>query len=961
MGQSEVGDFSKGLEQLAKLGLPAMEGAEWVKSPSNSNQTFTDSYEFRDVGVNISGSVWKLATDPPSYIEFGSAETIDLPEPEATDDSGSGSDDEPGLLGKMLRGYQEKNPEPEKAPNPKPKISKATKDAEKIATSLAKPSVAEELNSNINWGNSQLHGRLMLFAAQLHAAGETDSANKLAAALFNAVNEDTALIDGAISHLADTIYAATAESFFENTDWDNYLSECTALLEKFPRGWANAPAVALLVSKLEKRTDTQTTPSLPGITLNPEAILLLDKLLEKTETVTDINALAAAQGININDYPPEMRSEIIAMLSQRGMGGFSQEHGIWLLPAEEADQSPDNTPAGKLKALRMDGLIALAAVTTDETLVPARHTSRRSSYYSSNESAAEQIRKRYQSLARPTTRGEIAVSLLTSVIPTPENRYGSSDETDPAALSQEAIAFWKSNKDKSPVELATLYMMEGNSSQQSQATTFLTSSSDPSAHTAFEKAVLASPDPISLAPHVEAYLDTRKAAAKPFASDYIALLRENPPSDEELERTTGGYHIRDAGGVENFIKKLSVKIGDVSLEKMITEALEASSESGESKEGEMTPLAALNSTIETIPLEDCLLAFGKAAPLASPEQWMEIHQLLLQRISEESYSENETNITFSEDIIQTWRPLVARTENFPEKGYFTTYARGFGAKNTGELSMIMLVLAADPEITYEVGNLIHIESDTAVIMDIFRSRLTAIFSGEDPEPLPSVENVSDERSAEISESLASLSASEIIPFANKLSRDERLFMMSKILEYNQTSSTPQGILDLRTTISSTEPYAASDHDAETAALLGIKPGDKITPDFIESISDRLLKQPETFSTTTVIFYPGAMYLGTALYVTTVKDLDPQRIQSTGLSYMLRGMKQTGDFPAYCNRAIGNNFFVKTIEDGKIVATESKTTLAETLNASLESKKAVLNQIRISILTREDLEKISNQE
>lgn len=972
LGEAEKEDFSNGLEQLAKLGLPSMKGAEWVKSPIKSHESFTKSYEFREMGVSLSGSAWKLATDPPTYIEFGSAETLDPPEPEPTPDATSDPEEKPGFLGKMLRGYQEKNPEARKTPQPKaqpqPKISKAAKDAEKITAALAKSSVAEELNNNIDWGSSDLHSRLMLFAAQLHAAGDTQSANKLAAALFNTVTQDTALIDGAISYLADSTYTATAESFFETTDWDTYLAECTALLEKFPRGWANAPAVALLTSKLQNRTAPKPTPSLPGITLNPQAIQLLDALLEKTETPTDINALAAAQGININDYPPQARKEIIAMLRQGDLSGSHQQHGIWLLPDEENPQDPASSPIEKLKNLRMDALIALAAITQDHTLIPSRHSSSSSSYFSRSSSPAEQLQERYQSLARPTTRGEIAISLLTAIIPAPEHDpFSSSGEIDPTTLTHEAIAFWKSHKDKTPVQLATLYITEGSSTQQAQATSFLTSSTDPAAHTAFEKAVLASPDPISLAENVEAYLVLRKRAAKPFATAYIALLRENPPTEEDLESTPGGYHIRDAGGVENFIKKLSLKIGDVSLEKMIAQALKAPAEPHPSDQHEPTPLAALHTAIESITLEECLLAFGKAAPLASTDQWMEIHQLLLARIYRELENAQQPppNSTphHSPAIIQTWKPLLAKTDPLPTDGQFAKYARAYGGETTGDGSAIILELAADPQLAYTFGKYLQIEPAPTALMETIRTRLEASLSGRTPQPWPNPENVSEERSAEISAKLTSLPASEILPYAQSLSRDERLLLMDLITTFNDANPPPPGLLELRSTIVSLQPYAPSDHDQQAAAQLGISVGEKITPELIDSISDRFLLDPATHSTTNLVFYPSAMNLGVTLYLTTAKDLHPEKLHSTRISHLARTMArlELGDSPAFCAQHIGRATDNKLLKNGKPTTLESEDSAIQVLKDALKANTAILPPIRISTLSQADFEKISNQE
>lgn len=957
MGETKSPDFSQGLEQLARLGLPSMKGAEWVEFSGESDQGFTRSYEFRELGVNLTGSAWKLATEPPTYVEFGSAQALASPDSAGDGEEGD-SRKKTGLLGKMLRNYRQENPEPGKPEKTAPVISRAAKDAERIATSLAKESVAEEVNDNIRWGNSALHGRLMLFAAQLHAAGETESADKLASALFNAVENDPALVDGAISHLADNQYSEVAGAFFKNTDWEIYLSAANALLEKFPRGWANAPAVALLVSKLEKRLDTPPPPSLPGIELKPEALQLLGSLLEKQEAVTDLDALAAAQGININDYPVEMRPQIIAMLQERGMGG--SEQGLWLLPSAGESTAADTSPTGKLKAMGMDGFIALAAVATDETLVPARHTGDQGSYHGSNESPAEEIRQRYQHLTRPTSRGEIAVALISSVLPVQDDdEFGNSSQPDPAELSEAAIAFWKSNRDKSPVELASLYIAEGNSTQQSYASTFLASGKDPAAHAAFEKSVLASDDPIALAANVEEYLDARKKAAKPFADAYIRLLRENPPSDEDLQRTTGGYQIREAGGLENFIKKLSLKVGDVSLAKMVADALKAPGET------EPSPLAALASAIQSIPLNECLVAFGKVAGAASADQWMEIHNLLRTRIYYELRNSDDDDPggfePLPENVLEIWRPLAARAEPLPSEGDFPQYASAYGAKTTGDASALILELATSPGLAYAVNNFAQIEGRSDVVMEHVRKRVDAWSSGKEPEPWPDAENVSEERTEEISAKLSELKAGEIIPYATYLNRDERLALMGVLSEYGDSNPAPPGLLELRETVVSLQPVFGQYHDAKATAKLGISVGDQITAELLTRISDSLLADPAATSTTTVALFPAAMNLGSNLLVTTAKDLDPAKSRSSGLANVASLFEQFENPDAISTIVVGQNGDVRVMKEGKPVTLESEGSGLEDLAKALESKSAVLPAIRIYILTKEDAEKISNQE
>ena len=956
--------FSKGLDRIAELGLPDMKGAMWMKIPGDSESYFTSSYQFQEMAAKLSGNAWKRATDPPTYLEFGSAITLSSDQPE-TKTSDADGEAKPGLLGKMLQNYQDKNPEAEKKPKaPEPVVSQAAKDAAKLVKALEKASVVESVNDSIEYGSANLHGRLMLFAAQLQAAGETESANALAAALFKAVDNDSALIDGAISHLADTDYATAVNSFFETTDWQAYHTAIKALLEKFPRGWADAPAVALLSTNLEKRSATPPPLSLPGIAVKPEALALLDKLLVKHTVKTSDEALAKAQGMDLNQYPARQRAEMIQWLRANAGEGISfSDTSLWLLPSEGKGDEQTSSPIESIKAMRMDGFIALAAAVTDETLVPIRKQNEGGGYYSSSESPAALIRRRYANLARPISRGEIAAALISSAIPTQEDPYSNSTPPDPADLAAQAIEFWKANKDKSGVELATLYIAEGSDNQRSFASSYLAASKDPAAHAAFEKTVLESNDPLSLIQAVESYLDARKAAAKTFANAYIKLIRDNPPSEEDLQRGMFGYQIREAGGIDNYLKKLSLKVGDVSLKKMIAEALRAKAEPTEDEDEEpKSPIAALATAIQGMPLHECLTAFGKARSAASPGQWMEIHQLLLGRIYYETRNrggeEGGDTKALPEDVLEIWKTHIARTDELPAEGDFPKFARAYGAKTTGDGSALIVELAADPMLAYTLNHFAQAAESPEAVMAFARKRVEAWSSGAEPEPWPSSGSVSEERVGEISGKIDTLKADEIIPYAMSLPLSERLSLMEIV---GEEEAAPVGLLELRNTLVSLKPVFAQDHDAEAAAKLGLAVGDKITPELLTKIVDALLLDAANTSTTAVMLFPAPLNLGSSLYVTSVKDLDRTKLRSSGIEYTARLFAQHESPEAMCVIAVQNAADIRVLKDGKPVTLETDGSGLTALTEALESKSPTLPYIRIIVLTRADAEKINNQD
>jgi len=962
----EAPDFSQGLSRLAELGLPEMKGARWVKLSSLSQQAFTESHDFSELDVRMSGNVWELTPENPDYLEFGTSQTIADPDQDEAKDVNNKSEEKPGIFGKMLRNYKEENPELKKKPETSEPVSFAARDAEKLATSLAKASVAEEIENAMRWGNSELPGRLLLFVAQLSAAGETESANLLAAALFRAVSDDQGLVDRAVSHLADSAYNKTAERFFEEYDWKAYQQDIRTLLEKYPRGWANAPAVALLLSKLEKRSSTPAKPSLPDIKIKPEALVLIDRLLEKSdENATTPEQLARARGFDLSDYPANQRAQIIAMLRAEGMQISYQNTGNWLLdtPEENADESP----IGKIKAMGMDGLIALAAVADDETPVPHRNSGDRNSYYNSNESPAENIRNRYRNLTRPATRGEIATGLLSGVVPMPEDQYQRSS-TDSSAIADTAIDFWGKNSNKSQVDLATIYIKEGNSNQKSQAATFLSNSEEPAAHKAFEAAVLASDEPLNLISEVDQYLSKRKLDAKPFADAYIKLVRDNAPSEQDLNRTQAGWQIREAGGLENYLKKLSLSVGDISLKKLIAKALKDTPEKATDGDEEApSPIIALGTTIQNIPLNECMIEFGKVASVSTPAQWMEIHLLLQGRIYYELRNsrglEDTEKASIDPGVLEIWKPLIARKDPLPDEGAFTTQTKSYGGKTTGDASALILELSTQPSLAYSLNSFAQIEGTGTAVMSFVRERVESYASGKEPTPWPDAENVSEERRDEISKKLADLGAAEIIPYATSLNRDERLAVMEIVTSYGESDPTPSGLLELRATIVTSAPIFAADHKPEIANKLGIAVGDKITPELVTRVSEELLKDASELSKTSLMFYPATMSLGSTFIVDSPEELDRNSGYHRGVYGLAQWFNQVEGKDVLLSVTVQGGTDIYTLENGKPLPVDSgaSNSAMDALAKALEGKEANLPFIQITILSREDAEKINNQE
>lgn len=946
-------DFGPGLQKLAALGLPEMKDAQWIKPAGEEGESLERSYEFRELGLKFQGGVWQLAGEPPRQLGFGSGhvtETAAAKDSEAPEAPAA----KPGLLEKMLRNHAASKPPKEKKPKAPPSLEE---DVKHLLESLAKPGTAAEIAQQAEYGRPDMPGRLLIFAAQLHAAGKPEAANQVAAAIFSAIPDKTVVIDAAIQHFAQRDHQKLTNSFFEKLDWKSYHDGLKMLLEKYPRGWQEGPAVSLLLPALEKRVagTLPPPPALPGIELKPAALEALADLFEPPPAADQSSdeELARSHGIDLDEFPAAQRAMILARLREAGLSGDfggDDEAGLWLL--EETPEKPPADPVARLTAMKMDGLIALAAVANDETLVPVRNSSYSSSYFSSRQSIEELALQRYRSLDRPRTRGEIARELLAAVITTTEE---DEDEIDETSLQESAIAFWKSHGTKSPLQLAQVFLEEGNSSQRSEAATFLAASEDPAAHAVFEKAVLASEDPATFASDVENYLDQRKAAAKPFFDDFSKHLSASLDGVDvdDIRYSSGSYAIREAGSVEKYLKTLSLKVGAVSLKELVADAME--SEDEDAFEG-------LEPVIRSAAPPEALLAIGEVAGKATPDQLSRFCLMLLQGSYQEYDPDSDDSpppVSLPAATLDLWRPLLEKSDALPGKGYFGSWAGAYGAKTTGDGVALVLEVSAFPASGSEFNGFGDLHGSLASVAPFVRSRVEAWINGKDAPPWPDESKVSDARKDELSAQLAKLPAKEIPAFAMALPIDERAALATLIENYDEENPTPAAVLELRTRVIARRAFNPQmSHDDALLDQLGIAEGSTFSAASLTALAERMAKESTTFSGAQVSFFSAPMGLGsiaTANRVTT-----PEEINS-GRFIISRWLRHYTEPDALAMLAIGNSANFWGVKDGKVSQLEATRPADEDLKQAFESKSVELPYLSIQAITRADAEKLNQED
>ena len=963
-------DFSEGLEDLAKLGLPDMAGAVWEKAPEPLQRSnYLQDWEFRELNARIKGGAWKLADEQGKFLAFATGSPT-LIKSETSEDTAASEN----ILQKMARNFKKQNPS-DAPKKPKPLMIKG--DVEALIEALETPKARKEIQSKLRYRGAEVPGRCLIFAAQIHASGEKELANRVATAVFEAVPDRTIVIDAAVSHFADSELNEINTDFFSHHDWKEYHEKLSALAAKYPRGWGNRLALALLIPNVEARLKQLTiaTPSLPGIPLKKEALALLNEWVAKpsdpNDDSLDLEKMAVANGIDLSKIPAEYRAQLFASLQQRQFGVNSSGDGIWLLPkTDDSEGNDDATPSGPvsgIKELGMDGLIAIASVTTDETLTHIRNPGSRGSSYSSNESTAEKAMRAYANMTRPLTRGEIAVSLLTAVIPDFES--GNGNQEDAQLIQESAIEFWKQNREKMPIDLAGVYLKEGSDSQRTLAANFLSQCKDPAAAPAFEKAVLKSDDILQFTSLIPRYLQLKKSKALPFFNQYSKQLTDalDGIDDDKLSYSSGGWAIKEAGGVEAYLRKIGIAVGASSVDDLIADALKTDASNNHYPQ--------LLEGIESIPVKDLLPAFGKAISTADPTTKFTLLQTLAYRSSraDDDGASLFKNEPFPDDLAKLWIPIVEDETLIETDDSETNWFSHYDCHTIGTAAALTLEFMMQ-EVVYDYVNRytsVHFDDDT--FPAFIAKRSLARIKGEPLTLYPSAKQISEDRRKEIVAMAETHTGLELKTKVIALDSDERaawLEWWGSLSE--EESDAPSSILDLRTLITGHVKPSAKDYpnpDPELLKSLDLDSGSKIDAAKLEKIANELLEQAEEKSGTMILLKNAPLWLG--LEVVAFRPAkDGANQNRTSLGYLMSIFKsdKVGEAKALVllsPTSQRNLYLCLGIADGMITPVDFGNGETESFATRFEEVLAQNGpnslSFSIAVLTREDFNKQQNQE
>ncbi|MFW6151344.1 MAG: hypothetical protein ACOC6C_00035, partial [Verrucomicrobiota bacterium] len=490
-------DYSRGFKKFYQLGLPDVSGAEYVNL-SAYGAGFQSSGTMRH-RFKTGGNAWLLEEDKTNgwakavVNQVRAAKVYDrqkLMEMRKKEAGESGSD--------IIRGGWDPF---DHRIGGNWKKADLKKDIEAILKGLEKES---EKSSSRSWiQHSDVSGEIFLSAAHFHSKGYTNEANQIVGGLFSISEDPHSVIMKGLNKLADGKYEEVYGDFRRERDWKQYHKDMKALLARFKSGWRKAPAVKRLIEEVNARIEKEGIPP-----LDDEALSEDDRKLAQ-ELVT----------------------------AEKGIPGTRRRGALWILadPAETGDEEEDN-PLQRIVGRGIKSIPLLLAMLKDDYLTQLDLSSLglRHSYHSYSSDAGqlteEQILNMYNNMNRPAARSDIAFLLLKPLRIGAE-QYSSGNMTK-NELHSDMEAWYEENKDKSRIELARLYLKDGNRQQKQLAIGFVLAKGKEEDMAGVEKYLLDVERPMMNTHMVRQYVMVRGKKAAAFVDKYEAALKKSMASDE---------------------------------------------------------------------------------------------------------------------------------------------------------------------------------------------------------------------------------------------------------------------------------------------------------------------------------------------------------------------------------------------------------------------------------------------
>jgi len=743
-------DYAPAFQKLIALGFPDARGATYIQlefaTSERDREGSQQSYERFE--INRSGNAWLLpAKDPQSpareVIHRGSlvAKVASMEKRNLIVRLFAGDDDKT-RNGLRKAEWTEVDPAEEVT-----KILAQFETDESLAILFDRERWSYDLSAVSSLGD------LLMMACHLHQAGHTGEGNKLADYILSKAPYPFKVIDHIVGQLASAEYHTLLDNLYENQDWEAFLKGIRTLSTKYPRGWADQPGLKILIHQVVShvRTGKKNLVPFKGQPLNPNITQALEQILSPEDPASGITATAPTCWI----FNPENKLET--------------DYG-------------DNLEVDPLmSSIVKDGLAAfptLIAASADPTLIPAPFYGPQSRYreYSMdfgnsgrNELDLEQAA--YQRMARPSTRGEIARSIIQQTLPAGNTDWSA---FSPEELQLLAYDWWLTNKDKPLAEIAILFLEKGDEEQESIALQAILESNDEKAFPAIESYILQSDSLMQEIELVKKYLKRRRNKGREFHDTFVAKLRE--------EFDTRFSEQGNSDQIEQYFQQttssLAILVDDVSPEKLMAEI-----SSGKRTAEQGFPLLAV-AIGEGAYLQqfDTLLTFisslenpnERLLGLANLQNWIDRETRDASELDPESetLTDHQKNVrNLASTHLKTWQTFLGRNETLTLPAKQLANYR-FPPSEAHYAAVVMMGIHFP-----EANQLLRSVSEVASAEEIWALNLDQINrfaqSGQAP-VIPQARIVPKDRQDALLAKVRELPTHEIIPYRKSLNLAERL-------------------------------------------------------------------------------------------------------------------------------------------------------------------------------------------
>ncbi len=650
-----------------------------------------------------------------------------------------------------------------------------------------------------------------LFACHLWRAGEREHANRLATALFAAVDEPQAFLDKVVASLATAELNHASEALFTATtpDWAAYITALEAIRDRYTRGWKEAPGVPLLIARAKDRLAAPpVTLALEGVTFSQEETALARRL-------ADSSAAPAAPPEDYYDEAP-----------------ITDTSALWLVspPAEAKD------PVDAIKALGLRGVAIFAGMLGQELPVPTAAVDRRSRYTFSSFGGAEDEAQlspeaAVKELTRPATLHALAMTHLSQVLPPSAdegearasilNRGSGPSAADEAArMRPVALAFLKQHEKATRRDLLTAYLKDGSPSQRPLALRAMLLEAEPDTALIEEHflATLAESD-LQL---VGEYIQKRKSKAGDFLTAYKKAFKDKAANSEERRYT--------AEQLDQWFERLA----------SLTSGKDAAALLLDLRNG--TPLAkiqtALNTALAEMPAIDAVDALATAAAETDDPYLAASHFDRMLRAPKREASLADVIVATPERKAR-WEKLVSDTRPVPHPLYNT-----FGPTvGTGAATTLEFLCSAPDERDEALQSAFALRGSDAA-KNPFLPRARARLAGQPLPEWPFQAKVATERKQALLAEAAAKPAGEVAGWFGALPASEQLFLLTE----GAQADAPPGWLEASLTVSRVEVGNPTWNDAFPWQSLH---GKKLDRALMEKLLAALKEKP---------LPPGAVYI-----------------------------------------------------------------------------------------------------